>query len=58
VYNLKSAHKIWNRLEELHKDTKDAREQKYLLVKEAFNSFKMMSNELANDIYSCLNVIV
>ena len=37
---------------------KDVREEKYLLVREAFNSFKMMSNELANDMYSCLNVIV
>ena len=40
------------------KGTKDVREEKYLLVREAFNSFKMMSNELANDMYSCLNVIV
>jgi hypothetical protein len=31
---------------------------KSLLVKEAFNSFKMMPNELANDMYSRLNVIV
>jgi hypothetical protein len=37
---------------------KDVSEQKYLLVKEAFNSFKMMPNELAKDMYSCLNVIV
>ena len=40
------------------KGTKDVREEKYLLVREAYNSFKMMSNELANDMYSCLNVIV
>ena len=58
VYNLKSAHKIWNTTEELHKGTSDVREQKYTLVKETFNSFKMMPNELANDMYSCLNVIV
>jgi hypothetical protein len=58
LYNLKSAHKIWNKLEELHKATKDIREQKYHLVKEVFNSFKMMPNELANGMYSHLNVIV
>jgi hypothetical protein len=29
-----------------------------LLVKEAFNSFIMLPNELANDMYSHLNVIV
>jgi hypothetical protein len=28
------------------------------LIKEAFNSFKMMPNELANEMYSHLNVIV
>jgi hypothetical protein len=43
---------------ELHKGTKDVREQKYLLVKEAFNSFKMMPNDLANDMYSHSNFIV
>jgi hypothetical protein len=58
VYNLKIAYEIWNTLEELHKGTKDVREQKHHLVKEAFNSFKMMPNELANDMYSHLNVIV
>ena len=42
VYHLKSAHKIWNTTEELHKGTSDVREQKYILVKETFNSFKMM----------------
>jgi hypothetical protein len=56
VYNLKS--KIWNMLKELHNDTSDVREQKFLLVKEAFNSFKVLPNELANDMHSCLNVIV
>jgi hypothetical protein len=58
VFNRVYNHKIWNTVEELHKGTKDVREQKYLLVKEAFNSFKMIPNELANDMYSHLNVIV
>ncbi|KAK8448666.1 hypothetical protein SEVIR_7G078700v4 [Setaria viridis] len=38
----------------LHNSTK----QKYSLVKEAFNSLKMLPNELANDMYSYLNVII
>jgi hypothetical protein len=52
VYNHKRAHKIWNMLKELHSGTSDVREQKYLLVKEAFYYFKMLPNELANDMYS------
>jgi hypothetical protein len=52
VYNLKSAHEISYTLKELRNGTSDVREQKYLLVKVAFNSFKILPNELTNDMYS------
>jgi len=32
-------------------------EPKYFSIKEAFNSFKILPNELANDMYLHLNVI-
>jgi len=32
-------------------------EPKYFSIKEAFNPFKILSNELANDMYLHLNVI-
>lgn len=57
VYSLKSAHEIWDTLKELQKGTKNVMEPKYFSIKEAFNSFKILSNELANDMYLHLNVI-
>uniref|UniRef100_K3YDI6 DUF4219 domain-containing protein n=1 Tax=Setaria italica TaxID=4555 RepID=K3YDI6_SETIT len=58
VYELKSAHEIWTTLIELHNSTSDVKEQKYSLIKEAFDSFQMLPDELANYMYSLLNVIV
>lgn len=52
------AHEIWTTLKELHDGTSDIKEQRYSLIKSSFDSFKMMPNELANDMYSRLNVIV
>ncbi|CAO2038777.1 unnamed protein product [Urochloa humidicola] len=58
VCDLKSAHEIWTTLKELHSGSNDVREQKYSLLKKQFDDFIMLPHELANDMYSCLNVIV
>jgi hypothetical protein len=58
VYSLSSAQEIWQALKDLHDGTSDIKEEKYSLVKSKFDSFKMLPNELANDMYSRLNVIV
>ncbi|CAN6325463.1 unnamed protein product [Urochloa humidicola] len=58
VYGLKSAHEIWNTIKELHDGSSDIRDQKYSLLKKEFDDFKMFPHELANDMYSHLNVIV
>jgi len=58
VYSLSSADEIWQTLKALHDGTSDVKEQKLGLVRSALNSFTMLPNELANDMYSCLNVIV
>ncbi|CAN6324860.1 unnamed protein product [Urochloa humidicola] len=58
VYGLKSAHEIWNTIKELHDGSSDIRDQKYSLLKKEFDDFKMFPHELANDMYSRLNVIV
>ena len=58
VYDLKSAHEIWTTLKELHNGSNDVREHKYSLLKKNFDDFIMLPNELANDMYSRLNVIV
>ena len=58
VYSEKSAHEIWTKLKELHEGTSDVRELKNILVMRSYDQFKMLPNELANDMFSRLNVIV
>ena len=42
----------------LHEGTKSEREERYHLVIKKLNLFEMLPNECANEIYSCLNVLV
>jgi ATP phosphoribosyltransferase len=55
---LKTANEIWLKLHELHDVTSNVCEQKYCLVLNEYNSFKMKENELVRDIYSRLNLII
>ena len=58
VSSLTGAHDIWLTLMSLHDGTRDVKEQKVCLVKNAFDTLKMLPHELANDMYSHLNIIV
>jgi hypothetical protein len=58
VFTLKTATEIWLKLHELHDGTSNVREQKHCLVLNEYNSFAMKDNELARDMYSCLNLII
>ena len=42
----------------LHEGTKSEREERYHLVMKKLNSFKMLSKECANEMYSRLNVLI
>jgi hypothetical protein len=58
VQNHKDAHSLWSDLCVLHEGTKSEREERYNLVLKKLNSFEMLPNESANEIYSRLNVLV
>jgi hypothetical protein len=58
VYSLPTAREIWLALQGLHEGTSDVREQKFNNVKQIYDAFTMLPNELANDMYSQLNIIV
>jgi hypothetical protein len=58
VFTLKTANEIWLKLNELHDDTSNVREQKHSLVLHEYNSFAMKDNELVRDMYSHLNLII
>ena len=58
VSSLATAHEIWKTLKELNDGTSDVKEQRQSLAQRAFNSFTMLPNELVNDMYSRLIVIV
>ena len=58
VRNHKNAHALWSDICALHEGTKNEREERYYLIIDKLNSFKILSNESANDMYSRLNIIV
>ena len=41
-----TAHKIWLELDKIHNGSKKVREEKYQVLKEKLNDFKMLPNEL------------
>jgi hypothetical protein len=42
----------------LHEGTKSEHEERYHIAMKKLNSFEMLANENANDMYSCLNILV
>ena len=58
VRNHKDVDALWLDVCALHEETKSEREERYHLVMKKLNSFKMLSKECANKIYSCLNVLI
>ena len=58
VRNHKDALALWSDICALHKGTKSKREEHYYLVMKELNSFEMFPNKSANEIYSCLKVLV
>jgi hypothetical protein len=58
VRNVKNAHKLWENLYALHEGTKSEREERYHITLKKINSFEMLPKESANDMYTCLNVLV
>ena len=53
-----TAHEIWLELDKIHNGSKKVREEKYQVLKEKLNDFKMLPNELVEQMYSRLNVLV
>ena len=58
VWNHKESHALWSDICELHEGTKSEHEEHYHLVMKKLNSFEMLPNESANEMYSRLNVLV
>jgi len=56
--NHKTAHELWKELCALHEGSKSEREEHFHLVMNKLNTFEMLPNKNANEMYSCLNVIV
>ena len=58
VRNHKDAHALGSDICALHEGTKSKHEERYHFVMKNLNSFEMLTKESANEIYSCLNVLV
>ena len=60
VWSLKpgATHALWSDVCALHEGTKSEHEEHYHLVIKKLNSFEMLPNECANEMYSRLNVLV
>jgi hypothetical protein len=49
---------LWLDICALHEGTKSEREERYRIAMRKLNSFELLANENANDIYSRLNILV
>jgi hypothetical protein len=49
---------MWLQLIQLHEGFSKVREQKYHLLRDKYDEFKMLPNECCNDMFSRLNLIV
>jgi hypothetical protein len=58
INNIDLAHDVWLQLIQLHEGSSKVREQKYHLLKDKYDEFKMLSNECCNDMFSHFNLIV
>ena len=50
VHNNKTTHDVWEELETIHVGSKKLREEKYQVLKEKLNEFKMLPSELVEQI--------
>ena len=58
VHSKKTSHEIWEALEAIYVDSKKLREEKYQVLKEKLNEFKMIPNELVEQMFARLNVLI
>jgi hypothetical protein len=58
VRNHKNAHDLWLDICALNEGYKSEHEERYHIAMRKLNSFEMLANENANDIYSRLNILV
>src|SRR6185312_8213837 len=58
VHSKKTTHEVWEELETIHVGSKKLREEKYQVLKEKLNEFKMHPSELVEQMYARLNVLV
>jgi hypothetical protein len=58
VRNAKNTHELWENLCALHEGTKSEREERYHIALKKINSFEILPKESANEMYTCLNVLV
>jgi hypothetical protein len=58
VRNHKNAHDLWLDFCALHEGTTSERQERYHIAMRKLNSFEMLANENANDMYSRLNILV
>ena len=58
VHSKKTAHEVWKELETIHIRSKKLREEKYQVLEEKLNEFKMHPSELVEQMYVRLNVLV
>jgi hypothetical protein len=58
VRNHRNAHDLWMDICALHEGTKSQRDERYHIAMKKINSFEMLANEKANDMYSRFNILV
>ena len=58
VHSKKTTHEVWKELETIHVGSKKLREEKYQVLKEKLNEFKMHPSELVEQMYARLNVLI
>jgi hypothetical protein len=58
VRNHKNAHDLWSDICALHEGTKHEHKEQYHIMMRKLNSFEMLHNEIVNDMYSRLNILV
>ena len=58
VHSKKTAHEVWEEFETIHVGSKKLCEEKYQMLKEKLNEFKMLPSELVEQMYARLNVLI
>jgi hypothetical protein len=58
VRNHRNAHDLWIDICALHEGTRSEHEERYHIAMRKLNSFEMLANENAKDMYSRLNILV